>query len=504
MNLRHTLFGTCALLTIAQMCDRAFAWPQVIWGTQIGSIRNDYCGALDGDAGGNLFQVGAARGIAGVANVGLDDAFVAKYNSSGTLAWARQLGTTNYDYGRGVAADSTGNSYICGTTKGNLASTNAGFDDAFIARYDPDGTLLWKKQVGGALNDAYTDVSTDSTGNAYACGNMNDAAGIPYAVLTKYGPSGTELWTRSIASSPGVFGHGDCVDASGNIYIMGSTAANLAGTVGSLDIFVAKYNSVGDQLWLRQMGSTGWDTPSDMTVDNDGSVYISGYTEGSLPGFTQRGNDDAFLAKYDATGNLIWQRQIGTPSADNGYAIAADASGRVFFAGFTSGTLETNATNPSGPNAFLQVYNASGDLVTSDQFGSPDTAAATALYVDVSGNIILSGHTTASLFAQNVGWTDVFLEMLAFAGNADANSDGSVDTQDFNVLAGHFGQTGALPISSGNFNGDLVVDSLDLNILIAQYGRHPASAAPGSAVPEPGSLALLSPAAILAQRRRRR
>jgi hypothetical protein len=152
-----------------------------------------------------------------------------------------------------------------------------------------------------------------------------------------------------------------------------------------------------------------------------------------------------------------------------------------------------------------QIDAAWGDVTRT--YGSATVARVTILN-GFDGGVIFAGRVgTANNVANqdlsynNTGFT---VARLVATANADANSDGSVDTQDFNVLAGHFGQTGALPISSGNFNGDLVVDSLDLNILIAQYGRHPASAAPGSAIPEPGSLALLSPAAILAQRRRRR
>jgi hypothetical protein len=88
------------------------------------------------------------------------------------------------------------------------------------------------------------------------------------------------------------------------------------------------------------------------------------------------------------------------------------------------------------------------------------------------------------------------------SNNADANADGRVDTRDFNVVAGHFGQMGSLPVSSGNFNADLMVNSLDLNVLLAQYGTHPSGAPLGASVPEPTSLALLAAASLLLKRKR--
>jgi len=206
------------------------------------------------------------------------------------LAWTRQLGTSAYDVSFGVAADAAGNVFISGTTRGSLGGQpNAGYGDAFVAKYDASGKLLWTRQLGTSGDD-------DSCGVA--------------------------------------------ADAAGNVFISGETSGNLGGqpNAGGYDAFVAKYDASGKLLWTRQLGTSARDVSFGVAADADGNVFISGETSGSLGG-PKAGNADAFVAKYDASGNLLWTRQLGTFAGDVSYGVAADAAGNVFISGFTWGSL---------------------------------------------------------------------------------------------------------------------------------------------------------------------
>jgi len=141
------------------------------------------------DADGNAYITGYTSGDLGGTNAGSFDAFLSKYDGSGTPAWTRQLGTGVSDYGNGVAVDADGNAYITGYTGGDLGGPKAGFDDAFLSKYDGSGTLAWTRQLG------------------------------------------TVPWD-------GAFG----ADADGNVYITGSTYGGLGGpNAGEADAFLAKY-----------------------------------------------------------------------------------------------------------------------------------------------------------------------------------------------------------------------------------------------------------------------
>ena len=136
------------------------------------------------------------------------------------------------------------------------------------------------------------------------------------------------------------------VDSSGNIYISGGTYGSLDGTnAGSVDAFLTKFDTSGNELWTEQLGTAYTDGSNAVATDSAGNVYISGITAGDLGG-TNAGANDAFLTKYDASGNLQWSRQIGTISDDRSYSVAVDSSGNIFISGFTRGDL--NGGNERG------------------------------------------------------------------------------------------------------------------------------------------------------------
>ena len=105
------------------------------------------CG-VSADGLGNVYISGWTDGSLGGTNAGGCDAFLSKYDASGTLEWTRQLGTSEYDMSYGVSADGLGNVYISGDTEGSLEGTNAGGSDAFLSKYDASGTLEWTQQLG--------------------------------------------------------------------------------------------------------------------------------------------------------------------------------------------------------------------------------------------------------------------------------------------------------------------------------------------------------------------
>ena len=166
---------------------------------------------------------------------------------NGTLQWTRQLGTSESDHSAGVSADTLGNVYISGSTSGSLAGVNAGGIDAFLSKYDENGTLQWTRQFGTHWDDYSLGVSTDG---------------------------------------------------EGSVYISGGLERRLAGN-SRLDreAFLSKYDTSGTLQWTRQLGTSSWDKSNGVSVDGQGSVFISGITQGSLGG-TNVGHYDAFVAKY--------------------------------------------------------------------------------------------------------------------------------------------------------------------------------------------------------------
>ena len=116
-------------------------------------------------------------------------------------------------------------------------------------------------------------------------------------------------------------------------------------------------------------------------------AVVAGQTSGVLPGQTSAGGTgDAFVRKYDASGTEVWTRQFGTDVDDDPGAIAADGTG-VIVVGTTRGAL-TGANEPDDPDAFVRRYDRSGNVVFTRQFGTPAGDSATAVSID--GHLIAS------------------------------------------------------------------------------------------------------------------
>jgi hypothetical protein len=328
-----------------------------------------------------------------------------------TIQGVTAVGTGSDDTGRGIATDNAGNVYVAGITDGTLPGspvTNQGAYDLFLVKYNSTGDNVWTRQMGSPNNDTVSGVAVDSGGNIYVAGRTGDTLpGSPTTYqggndlfLVKYNSTGDNVWTRQMGSPNSDTVSGIAADSEGNIYVAGYTLGTLPGSPtknqGGSDIFLVKYNSTGDSVWTRQMGSPFNDTVSGVAVDTTG-IYVAGYTSSTLPGSptTNQGSDDLFLVKYNSAGDNAWTRQFGTSDIDDAMAVAVDSGGNIYMAGFTLGTLPGSpTTNQGGSDLFLVKYNSAGDNVWTRQKGSPDADDADnamAVAVDTAGSVYVTG-----------------------------------------------------------------------------------------------------------------
>jgi hypothetical protein len=364
------------------------------WTQQQGTPSHDGSYGVSADGLGYVYISGSTDGSLGGTNAGASDAFLSKYDSAGNLIWVKQLGTVGGDFSQSVSADGLGSVYISGRTYGNLGGPNAGSADVFLSRYDASGALLWTKQFGTSTDDYGEGVSADGLGNVYATGWTFGSLGGPMvgfqdAFLFKYNAAGTLVWSRQLGTPVTVAGYTVSADGLGNAYIAGLTWGNLGGpNAGMADAFVSKYDAAGTLMWSKQMGSSVHEESKSVSTDSLGNVYVSGYTNGNLFG-PNAGSQDAFLCKYDAAGNLLWSKQVGSPGSDQSWGVSVDGLGNVYFSGTTYDSLV-------GPNAgsgdmFLIKYDAAGNLLWSTQVGSPGEELATGVSADGLGAVYLSG-----------------------------------------------------------------------------------------------------------------
>jgi autotransporter-associated beta strand protein len=386
-----------------------------LWTRQFGTGDEVFARGIAVSASG-VYVAGFAFGaFPGQTNAGDADAFVRKFDAAGNELWTREFGSAAEDDAFAVAADATA-VYVAGETAG----TFAGAKDAFVRKFDAAGNELWTRQFGSDADDSAYGVAADASGVYVAGltgGNLpgQASAGAKDAFVRKFDAAGNELWTRQFGTGPGDEATGVAVHASG-VYVIGYTFGSLPGqaSAGDTDAFVRKYDFAGNELWTRQFGTDGIDVALGVAADASG-VYVAGYTEGTLPGQTGAGGIDAFVRKYDFSGNVLWTRQFGSAGADSAHGVAADASG-VYVVGGTGGALPGQAS-AGGLDAFVRKYDADGNESWTRQFGTPDLDEALGVAADASG-VYLAGDTDGTLPGQvNAGGRDAFVRKYDGSGN---------------------------------------------------------------------------------------
>ncbi len=312
--------------------------------------------------------------------------------------WARSATGTSYDQSSTVAADAAGNVIVSGYFASDsiiigsviLYNNTPGFDDMFIAKYDSSGNFLWAQSAGGSMDDKGFSVTTDAAGNVYLTGyfysptitigtyTFTNAGNVGDIFIVKYDPSGNILWATK-EGGPGVeIPYSINVDAAGNMVVVGrfSSLSITFGTytltqAGSMDVFVVKYDAGGNVLWAKGAGGGSNDEAYSVDVDASGNILMAGYFAttalfGTITLTSTSGQADAFLAKYDSSGTVLWAKKAGGNGDDRANAVSVDASGNRYIAGFFTNDPISFGTivlpNAPGDNSFVAKYDAAGTV----------------------------------------------------------------------------------------------------------------------------------------------
>jgi hypothetical protein len=403
-----------------------------------------------------VYNANGTSGATLTAGTGVYNSFIAKYTSSGTVAWAARIGGTANAYQYGVATDTSGNLFACGdfrlatatsltiyNSDGTTGATLSNVSNAiitYLVKYNSNGTVSWATRftVAATFDVRGYGIATDTSGNVFVGGYYNaattflNAGGAIGATLTsasggaflvKYTSTGTVIWTTRITTtSPSSTGL--ATDASGNVFITGgygaaTTLYNMDGTTGSTlanggatNGYIAKYTSAGTLSWATRIVSAGAVGPAGgIATDTLGNVFITGsrasnvttfYNADTTVGGTQSGGSTStFTVKYSSTGTYMWSGDFRGPTLGNpsngSTGIAVDANGNVFVAGTYN--VELTINNASGVSSGYWLSYAYGGtashLVKLNSNGNITTSNATLLNTAVS-NIVISSSFLSS------------------------------------------------------------------------------------------------------------
>jgi len=497
----------------------------VQWVARVASSAADVGYAAAVDSSGNVYITGGAgaatttafnsNGTAfspTLASAGLGDAFLVKYNTTGSVQWVARIASTAGDIGYGIAVDSGGNVFVTGAqgaatltafnfngTAFATTLTSRGSGDTFLVEYNTTGSVQWIAQVGGTGSESGRAVSLDSAGNPYII--LNTAA----ALSTVYNSNGSSFGTVAYS--------------------------------GTLNTVVVKYNSSGNAQWAARIPMA---TSYGITSYSTSSVYIGGQINSSgrttplygpaisvfqtLP-TTKATGTDAIVAKYDVNGQPLWGARLSSGNLSNeaGYGTATDSVGNIYVTGIYGGGGATGtapgctAYNADGTafgtsviwegasgsvsDVFLVKYNPVGVVqwltrMSTGTGGGSDIGYAVA--VDSGDNVYVTGEYIGVLTAYNsdgtafgttlatIGTRDVFFIKYNSSGivqwavragctgnsTADRGHSISIDTNDNIYLAGLMDRTNTVFTaynSDGSAFGTTLPGSTTLSLFLLKY-----------------------------------
>lgn len=377
------------------------------WVRFFGTTADEEPADCAADFAGNVVVVGwTSGGLNGRTNAGGSDAYLMKLDASGTILNTTLWGTAQEDVATGVVTDSNGNIFVVGYTQAAIAtrrSTSSCCDyDVVVSRFTSNGAVVWHQQFGSNSNDlptysrSWTDgfgyrsdlqgksIAVGSSGEIYitystpgSIGTPSPAGGVDCYVL-RLTSTGATTWTTGLQSSQDDWCSGLVLDNGGDVYVNGYTRGNLNGQyyAGNDDIFVARISTAGQTVWTRIYGHYGNQRPESLTLDSNGGLYLTGWTDSPVfdgqPDISYLDSGSAygaaFITKYDLQGNRIWTRFFNSVRSYRWYTyqaaaaypnhIMSNAAGDLVVMGGYSGVMYEveNSATPSNDLFYTQAF----------------------------------------------------------------------------------------------------------------------------------------------------
>lgn len=352
-----------------------FVWSRVFQGAS-----NVYAFGVFVDSLGNVFVCGGFQGDVDFdpGTVGNEltggGMYLLKLDSNGNFQWVKHLSGNSYSYAWRVEGYQS-HLVVAGSFQGTVdfdpnagvqEETSAGSNDVFVLSLDFDGNFEWVKRMGGGSQDAVEDLSIHADGRIAVTG-----------------------WFRNTSDFDPGSGTSNLTSASAN----------------KDDIFVVSLTNSGDFEWAHSFGGVEYDDGRSVAFDSNGSVYVSGFFEGSADfdpsasthTLTGNGDWEIFIVKLSSSGNFEWAHSFGEADNDIGYDLAVDADDNVYLTGYYEGTVDwdpgaaTNSLSSSAADMFLLKLDPQGNYSSIVTVTASSNQAGYSVFADQYNGIWVGG-----------------------------------------------------------------------------------------------------------------
>ncbi|MBI3141962.1 MAG: SBBP repeat-containing protein [Bacteroidetes bacterium] len=474
-------FSLMFILLVVSLMPRHSVAQQLAWAIHVGGIWDDGTNDMATDRDGNVYMAGQFENVADFDPSNNEytletsftcDGFVCKLDSQGKLLWARQTGTTMAAEVKAIAVDDSSNVYITGyfmdtirmTVGQNTKLLVAKIMDIFVCKLDAKGNFLWAKQLGASSYGNGLSIAANDSGYVYTIGYFKDtmdlgqisanheliSLGQTDVYICKLTARGQLVWAVQLGGASGDIGSSLDLDGAGNIYTTGYFKGKVdfnpsskdedtlyLTSLGMFDIFIAKFGSSGNMLWVKQIGGADYDIANKIALDRLNNLFVTGSFGGVAdfdPGVGQidlwaNGEKDAFVVKLDSGGNLLWVRQMGGLGKTCGMSIAVQGLGNVYTTGYFAGQVDFDPGKGThvlcsvvgGEDVFINMLDSNGNFVWATAIGGYDTDVGSSITLDGLDNVYSAGYynefadfdpDTGVFVMTAAGWNDAFLLKL--------------------------------------------------------------------------------------------
>lgn len=417
--------------------------PDWQWASSAGGTRGESGNTITTDLNGNVYVTGyfssQSMNVGGITIFNNypssifthSDIFLIKYSPSGVVLWANSIGGNNDDEGTNVICDSNGNIYITGYFKSttinfgviSLNNTVQGWGDFFVAKYDPNGNVIWARSGGGNYGESINSCILDNNQNLILLGNfasdtlqvggftLYNSSAYSDILLLKYTSNGYLFSAKSFGGTGDDVGISITIDNNNDFFIIGnytsdsiSFGSSYLVNKGYNDIFVVKLDPILSLIWNKSIGESGFDLCHGMSLDNFGNIYLIGefgspnliFDSDTIYNYSTVGRD-IFFAKYDYNGNSLWANSVGGFNSEFGNCIKLDSASNIYI----SGTYESDSilidsvvivNNHYGfLDTFLAKYDPNSNLIWVKSIGGKSSEHLNSFVVYSENDVYCTG-----------------------------------------------------------------------------------------------------------------
>lgn len=385
----------------------------VVWKKSWGGNKDDVAFAIENTMDGGIIVAGKSQSNNGdvTTNYGKNDFWILKLSSSGQMVWKKTYGGSGDDVAYAVRKTVDGGYMVAGSsssTDGDV-SGNHGLLDAWLLRLDSLGNVVWNKCFGGSGNDLAYELSNTSDGGfafaGYTKSNDGDISGGSHASgdywIAKINSLGDLVWSRTYGGSGYDFAHAMQQAGDGGYYLSGyarSTDGDVQVAYGQEDMWILKLDDEGNQVWQKTYGGTGGEGAGALTVTTDGGCILAGITHSF--NMDVQGNHgfahDYWVVKIDDLGNKQWAVCLGGTNTEDAHSIIQTSDGGYVVSGKGDSNDGDATTNNGGHDYWLVKLNAAGTIQWQKSFGGSLDDEANGIVETSNGELVAAGYAVSN------------------------------------------------------------------------------------------------------------